>query len=219
MSEVLEVDYFSDVLCIWAWIAERKNHELLSDFALKVELQCVFLDLFSNTRVRIGEGWKDRGGYEGFGEHVRTAAAPYEEAPVHADVWDRVRPTTSANAHLVLKAAEQVGASEVTRRLASLIRRRFFVDAVDVGQLGRLYEIADEAGLSVDEIRARIEDGRAIAALLSDSKRAHETRVSGSPTWVMNTGRQMLYGNVGYRVLRANVEELLDRPEHEASWC
>jgi hypothetical protein len=35
----------------------------------------------------------------------------------------------------------------------------------------------------------------------------------------MNGGRQILYGNVGYRILNANVEELLKHPEQEASWC
>jgi hypothetical protein len=35
----------------------------------------------------------------------------------------------------------------------------------------------------------------------------------------MNNGRQILYGNVGYRVLRANAAELLNQPSDEASWC
>jgi CubicO group peptidase (beta-lactamase class C family) len=43
--------------------------------------------------------------------------------------------------------------------------------------------------------------------------------VRGSPTWVLNEGRQVIYGNVGYRVLNANVEELINRPIEEASWC
>jgi hypothetical protein len=35
----------------------------------------------------------------------------------------------------------------------------------------------------------------------------------------MNQGRQILYGHVGYRVLNANIEELLSHPENKASWC
>ena len=41
-----------------------------------------------------------------------------------------------------------------------------------------------------------------------------------SPTFIMNEGRQKLFGNVGYRGLEANVGELLrSAPEDEASWC
>ncbi len=32
-------------------------------------------------------------------------------------------------------------------------------------------------------------------------------------------GRQKLYGNLGYRIIEANVQEILSRPEHQASWC
>jgi hypothetical protein len=35
----------------------------------------------------------------------------------------------------------------------------------------------------------------------------------------MNEGRQKLYGNVGYRILDANVRELWERPQAQASWC
>ena len=45
--------------------------------------------------------------------------------------------------------------------------------------------------------------------------------VQGSPTFVFNEGRQMLYGNVGYRIIEANLRELLSRPSAEGmpSWC
>ena len=44
-------------------------------------------------------------------------------------------------------------------------------------------------------------------------------KLEGSPTYLLDNGRQKLYGNVGYRVLEANVQELIERPEGIASWC
>ena len=45
-------------------------------------------------------------------------------------------------------------------------------------------------------------------------------RIEGSPTIVLNEGRQKLYGNVGFRVIEANIAELLRDPRPgEASWC
>jgi hypothetical protein len=55
--------------------------------------------------------WADRGGFEGFADHVQAAASTYETAPVQ-DLWRKIRPTTSATAHLMLKAAENLDADE-----------------------------------------------------------------------------------------------------------
>jgi predicted DsbA family dithiol-disulfide isomerase len=219
MSDPLTLQYYSDVLCIWAWIAERRNQELLEECGEQVNLECHFLDLFSDVDTRICAGWKEKGGYEGFGRHVREAAEPYQDAPVHADVWNKVRPTTSANSHLVIQAARLVSGAAKARPLATHLRESFFACAIDIGSLETNLELCEEQGFARSELREVIESGRAIAALLSDNKLAHEHRVAGSPTWIMNSGRQTLYGNVGYRVLHANVEELLRRPAHEASWC
>ena len=68
-------------------------------------------------------------------------------------------------------------------------------------------------------LRARLEDGTALAALAADHESAAALGVSGSPTFVLNEGRQKLYGNVGYRILEANVEELLRDDRDSASWC
>lgn len=219
MSGLLRLEYYSDVLCIWAWIAERRNRELLSEYGEQIEFHCQFLDLFSDTQTRIGAGWVNKGGYEGFAEHVKKSAEPYGDAPVHPDVWTRVRPKTSANAHLVIKAVQALRGDPAGRTLAIALRRAFFAEARDIGVLGLALEIAEDCGHFAGEIRDIMESGQAIADLLSDGRRAHENRVTGSPTWVMNDGRQTLYGNVGYRLLHANVEELLRRPEHEATWC
>ena len=44
--------------------------------------------------------------------------------------------------------------------------------------------------------------------------------VKCSPSLVLNEGRQTLYGNVGYRIIEANIEGLLREPAAgAASWC
>ena len=45
-------------------------------------------------------------------------------------------------------------------------------------------------------------------------------RIEGSPSFVLNEGRQKLYGNVGFRIIEANIQELLRAPGgDQASWC
>ncbi|MFT4520318.1 MAG: hypothetical protein ACI9JM_002720 [Halioglobus sp.] len=73
--------------------------------------------------------------------------------------------------------------------------------------------------LSKGSIEGAINDGTAIAALMGDYQTAKTQMIKGSPTYALDNGRQTLHGNVLYRVLQENIEELLKRPESEASWC
>ena len=74
--------------------------------------------------------------------------------------------------------------------------------------------------LPLPQVADLIESGEAHAALHIDFEAKDRYHVPGSPTLVLNEGRQRLYGNVGYRVIEANVHELLRDPRSgEASWC
>jgi predicted DsbA family dithiol-disulfide isomerase len=175
--------------------------------------------VFGNTASRIGSRWSDRGGYAGFAEHVQESAAPYEFAPVNPAIWRDVRPYTSATAHLVLKAVELVTTVDDSRRLALTLRKLFFIDGLDIGDRQVVLDSAGEAGFDVADLTAAIDSGQAMAALMGDYDGARELGLKGSPSLVLNNGRQVLYGNVGYRILNANIRELLKRPVSEASWC
>ncbi len=219
MNSPLQVDYYTDVLCIWAWIAQRRIDEIEKNRGEQVVIRHHCMNVFGDTANRVGKKWSDRGGYAGFGEHVQESAAPYESAPVNPRVWSYVRPHSSVAAHLILKAAELAATPEDAKKLAVTLRRSFFVDALDIGNVGVVLDIAGGAGFERSDLMSAIESGRAHGALMSDYGQAQDLGIKGSPSWVMNNGRQILYGNVGYRVLNANVEELLNNPADEASWC
>jgi len=214
-----EIDYYSDVLCVWAWIAQRRLEEAGDEWGGRIHLKHHFVNVFGDTADKVGKQWSDRGGYAGFATHVRESAAPYETAPVNADVWTKIRPRTSATAHLVLKAAEFAKGPEAASRLEFKLREAFFIDAADIGTTGAVLEIADDTGFDKADLSSAIESGAAIAELLADYDRAKALGIRGSPSWVMNDGRQILYGNVGYRLISANIEEVLKRPAEQASWC
>jgi len=229
----LRIDYFSDILCIWAYTAQIRVDELKRNFGERLALHYHFVPLFGDTAHRIGEGWAERGGFAGFGRHVIEVAERFEHAPVSANVWQACAPRSSCNAHLFLKAAqllEQAGVIDAAPRSEfdgrSLfeeanwrVRRAFFQDDRDIGQLDCLYEIAAGLDLPTEPIRQRLNDGQAMAALCRDIELCREHGVEGSPTYLLNEGRQKLYGNVGYRIIEANVQEILHQPGNQASWC
>jgi predicted DsbA family dithiol-disulfide isomerase len=116
----------------------------------------------------------------------------------------------------LLKSDDEQSAFE---RATWALREAFFVNRSDVSERHVQFEIAGKLGLPVDAIRSEIDSGAAYAELSKDFDLVKETAVTVSPTMVFNEGRQRLNGNVGYRVIEANIRELINNPPNEQSWC
>jgi predicted DsbA family dithiol-disulfide isomerase len=217
--KTLHVDYYSDVLCVWAWIAQPRLQELQKQWGNHLEIRHRFIDIFGDALQKIPARWGESDGFEKFSDHVIQSAHPYDESVVSSSVWRDVRPRSSMQAHIVLRAAGHVGNENSIERLALAVRRAFFEHARDISQLDVLLALVEETGICVDDVRRSLSDGSAMALLSRDLKIAQNSGIKGSPTWVLNEGRQILYGNVGYRILNANLEELLKHPADESSWC
>lgn len=213
------VDYYSDILCVWAWIAQARLDELSKQWGTQVDVRHHFVDIFGDSHTKILKQWGEEAGFQKFGEHVRHSAEPFDMALVHPAVWASTRPSSSAQSHLMLKAVALTHSESVVAAMALSIRRAFFCEAADVSDMDLLLELAEKQGLDSAVLSQYLRNGKAIAALSTDQRQANELGVRGSPTWILNNGRQVLYGNVGYRVLNANIEELLNHPHEEASWC
>jgi predicted DsbA family dithiol-disulfide isomerase len=110
---------------------------------------------------------------------------------------------------------------ELLDTLVARTRAAFFEEARDISELDVLLELLEPLGMEAQAVRARIDNGEAYAALHRDEQLIKTYGVLGSPTYVFNEGRQLLYGNVGYRIIESNVRELLSpqRVEGEPSWC
>ncbi len=219
-KQKLVIDYYSDVLCIWAWIAQRRLQELQEEWGEQVDIKFHFINLFGDTKTRMEKQWGERGGYVGFSQHVIEAASPYENAPVNSEVWKSVRPASSLNAHIVIKAVQVLYGEQEAKSLTFEVQKQFFMNCVDISVLDQVLAFASkESEEKRQEILNCINSGEASASLMLDYQTAKELNIKGSPTWIMNGGRQELFGNVGYRILSANIKEILSKPSHEASWC
>ena len=233
MGDRIEVSYFSDVLCVWAFVAQIRLDELQRHYGDTIVVHYHFLPIFADTRHRIGSGWKRRGGFEGYAKHVAGVADGFDHVDVADDVWSTVRPTSSAPSHQFLKALQVLETEDVVSRdrrdeyegrtlfeqTAWTLRRAFFEDGRDISSRGCLGEVTESLDLPVEAMREVINSGRALAGIFRDAELRDEHRIEGSPTYLLSHGRQKLYGNVGYKVIEANVEEILRRPGHAASWC
>lgn len=217
--------YFSDVLCVWAYWAQLRIDEIHAKFGDRVAFQPRFCSVFGDTARKMATGWADKGGMAGFRNHLLAAAEAFPAAPLNPEIWRSACPASSLAPHLVLKAVQLASsdgdlAPGIFDRAVIAMRRAFFEQALDIGQQDVQHHVIAGAGADLAVVLRLIANGRAHAALASDYKDAETLGVLGSPTFIFNEGRQKLYGNIGYRIIEANIAELLDAPRPgDASWC
>ena len=63
---VVQVSYFSDVLCIWAYAAQARIDAVKEKFGDTVRLDYRFCSVFGDTARKITSTWRDKGEYAGF---------------------------------------------------------------------------------------------------------------------------------------------------------
>jgi len=229
----VSIMYFSDVLCVWAYAAEVKLDELRRQYGDRVRLEYCFLRLFGDVTSHVNASWGERGGFPAYSRHVKEVAQRFDYLMVHPDIWVRNVPASSVACHLFLKAIQlletngeissvpqtQFSGRSVFEEAIWRVRLAFFRDLRDVATRKCQAEIAQELGLPLDSIWSQIESGAAFAALCADMDAKERHLIEGSPTFLLNNGRQKLYGNVGYRIIDANIQELMSEPGDRASWC
>jgi len=232
--KALTVELFSDVLCIWAYSAQVRVDQLKIDYSTRITLQYRFIPVFAAAHDRIGQDWGKRGSFEGFNRHLHKVASRWEHVRLHPEVWLNDPPHSSTVAHLYLKALQlleetgEISCDPVkTYENRTLfeeflwrVRCAFFEKALNIARTRVLDEVCAGLDLPQNRIHELIDTGEAHARLHRDTEARDRYQIPGSPTLIFNEGRQRLYGNVGYRIIDANLRELLDNAHHTgASWC
>lgn len=229
MSAV-DITYFSDVLCVWAYAAQARIDAVKEKFGNAVRIEHRFCSVFGNTTQKIPTAWKDRGGFEGFNSHLHQTAAKFSHIELHPELWLKTRPATSMSPHLYMKALQQwsreagalegQSASSIFDQVMWGFRCAFFRDCRDISLWDVQRDIAQSLGVDIIAVEKHIHSGAAFAQLATDYQDADRMKIEGSPSFVLNEGRQKLYGNVGFRIIEANIQELLRAPHgDQASWC
>jgi len=219
-SEPLPIFCFSDILCVFAYAANARLEQLRADFGEQIQLSEHFISVYGDVPRRI-----ERHGQSGaeYGANVVNIAERFDHIEVHPDVFCDSYPVSSLPAHHYLRAVKLLEDEGVFDAafvpMTWDVRVAFFRDLVDISKRENLDAIAEQHDIPVDAVNRHIESGRAYAELDHDVRLQREYDVQVSPSLIMNEGRQRLNGNVGYRVIEANVNELLRKPDDEMSQC
>jgi predicted DsbA family dithiol-disulfide isomerase len=220
----IQISHYSDVLCVWAYVSQIRIDELIDNFGESVDVDYLFFSVFGNALEKLDKSWEDRGGREAYSLHVQKIISDFGHLDVHPDVWVKNAPQSSLPSHLYLCAAQLAEKHELIEpgsfaRLAWQMRKAFFAEAKDISCIKIIKEIIEEQGLPFAEFETVISNGKAYSVVCRHMHAAIDKSVRSSPTLTFNEDRQRLTGNVGYRILEANIRELLERPEDQQTWC
>jgi predicted DsbA family dithiol-disulfide isomerase len=220
----VRISYFTDALCVWAYVSQVRMDELKTNFKDAVELDCRYFHVFGNVADKMDRGWRDRGGVAAYRQHVREIVEKFGHVQLHEQTWQTGVPKSSMPAHLLLCATRHLESScgaapGSANRAAWAVREAFFRHGRDISRSSVLRETAESIGLPLRDIEDAIANGAAHAALAEDLELARTQSISASPTLLFNEGRQRLTGNVGYRIIEANIRELLESASGQLSWC
>lgn len=220
----LPIEYWSDPLCIWAYVAQPRLEAILERFGDEIDVHYHVVPVFGSVPWRFREGsWADKG-VAGRVAATARVAAMFGHNGVDGTCWEKAAPASSWAPGMAIKAAfslEASGLIEAGKAAAYQweLRRAFFERGENIAERAVQLQVAETVQLKRAPLEVALSDGSALAALWEDDHRRHESRIQGSPTYVFDGGRARLYGNFNERVLHLTVEALLEDLVGGASHC
>jgi predicted DsbA family dithiol-disulfide isomerase len=208
MPHRLKFSYWSDPLCIWALVAQEKLDRVLAELGARVVVDYRVVPVFGSLPWRFAEGPWAKDGVEGRVAITRRIAEQAGRHDVSGACWQKALPASSWAPACAIKAVfahDEAAGPDYQRAL----RERFFVGEANTSLRSVQLEVAEAMGLPRAPIESRLDDGSALAAVWEDHAEKERLRLQGSPTYVFDSGRAMLYGNFDYGILHSTVEELI----------
>lgn len=192
----MKVEIYSDVVCPWCYVGERRFGRALAAFAGADEVEVVFrpyqLDPDAPaTAVPLSEYLERRFGHraDGLQAHVGAAA----EAEGISIAWDRALAANTRTAHRLLSLAERDHGAEVQLALAERLFDLHFTRGGNIGDVEQLADEAEAAGMDRARVQAYLASDEGVQELEADFRRARDLGISAVPTFVFD-GRTAVQG-------------------------
>lgn len=221
----IEVTYWSDPLCIWAFVSHHRHEAIRDGYIDRVSIVERVVPVFGSVPRRFRDGSWSASGPAGRAEKTREIAASFGIEDVDGALWVDDPPASSWSPGMAVVAVRAMvrdgdGADPGQDSLYHLaLRNAAFRENRNTARREVQLEVAESLGLSRAAMERRLDDGTAMAALWEDHRAREAHKVQGSPTYVCDGGREMLYGNVAEAVVRATFDALLDGRKSGGSAC
>ena len=192
----MKVEIYSDVVCPWCYIGEKRFERALSAFAGKDEVEVVFrpfqlqpdaptvaTPLRPSLEKRFGAGTR----------HMlsRVTEAASEEG-IRID-WDNALAVNTLTAHRLIRLAERENGVLVQRALVDSLFDAHFTNGEDVGDHEVLMDLAVTAGMDRERVSAYLASTEGLEEVKSEIADARLAEITAVPTFVFD-GKYVVEG-------------------------
>lgn len=184
-TDPIRVDVWSDVQCIWCYIASARLRTAIQRFPGPVDVTYHSYQLTPDAPIEIDRERQIQahGGDPVRMQQIMTQLRQLAAAEELAYDPDLTQPTNSRAALELLHHAEAQGKrAELTERLFTA----YFAEGRHIGRIDELLAMASDTVIDPDEAREALEDHRHAAAVDADVARAQAYGARGVPFYVIN---------------------------------
>jgi predicted DsbA family dithiol-disulfide isomerase len=190
MSEALQVEVWSDVVCPWCYIGKRRLEAAVDRFEHPVEVTWRSFQLDPSAPAEGGDmatelGRKYGGGREaalGMMAQVSSVAAG-DGLEYHLD---RTTLANTRDAHRLLHLAHELGGAELQGALKERLMRAYFTEALVVSDHALLERLAVETGLPAERVRKVLTSSEFDVDVEADQREAAALGATGVPFFVID---------------------------------
>ena len=186
----MKVEIWSDFVCPFCYMGEKKFEQALADFEHKDEVEIVF----KSFQLPMGKaGVKGKDINQTIADKYNIS---YEQAKANNDQivkaaakvglnyrFDILKLNNTELAHEITKYAESVGKG---KDLVDRYFKAYFEEGVDIGDKEKLIELADEIGLNIIELKKQLEQGSLKAEIEKDKVLASKIGINSVPFFIIN---------------------------------
>lgn len=192
----MRVEIYSDVVCPWCYIGERRFARALEAFGRKEEVEVVFrayqLDPgASETAVPLLDYLRGRFGQNTSGMLSQVSLAAEGEG-IDID-WESAQSVNTRTAHRLLALADREYGSEVQRALMEELFELHFTRGGDLADEAALTELGGSVGMDRERLGAFLRSDEGAQEVDAEIARARELGIRAVPTFVFDG----LYGVQG----------------------
>ncbi|MBA6392063.1 DsbA family oxidoreductase [Colwellia sp. BRX10-3] len=190
MSEKIQIDIISDVVCPWCVIGYGNLTKAIDELGLKdkVEIQWQPFELNPNMPLE-GEELSAHSARK-YGSTPESSNQFRKEMTAHGQAvnfdfnyFEGMKIVNTRDAHILLEYAKTQGKQTA---LQQRLFTAFFTEKKDISDRKVLTEEINEVGLSVEEAMARLEDSNALQQVIEQELYWQKLGVSSVPTVVFN---------------------------------
>jgi predicted DsbA family dithiol-disulfide isomerase len=211
----VELVLYHDVLCSWCYVADARLEYLRDEYGPMVRWRLRPYPLRPDQQV------PDRKERSIHARHFRRLAREPEGKGVKADLWTGNDPPSSSLPPLVALEAALPQGPEAQRALLKAMRRKAFVEGINIARRDVQLELAAQVGLDVARFGERLDDQRLENAVNASVEEAEDLGIKGVPAlvidgeWLMQGCRDLSdYRSVIDKYLRERVADAQVRTMH-----